>query len=55
MLVPRVNLDSGERLPITTDGITALHRFSVIPALNHGQLDHYTVHPLSGTAGHVVF
>jgi hypothetical protein len=54
LLVPRVNMHAGESIAIRTDGITALHRFSIAPVL-HGQLDFYTVHPLSGTASHVVF
>jgi hypothetical protein len=55
LLVPRVNLNSGEHLHIVTEGITTLHRFSVIPALMHGQLDRYTVYALQGTASRVVF
>ena len=55
LLVPRANLNPGEYLQIATEGITTLHRFSVIHALMHGQLDLYTVHALHGTASHVVF
>jgi hypothetical protein len=55
LLVPRVNLNANEHLQIRTEGITTMHRFSIIPAMLHGQLDHYTVRALHGTASHVVF
>jgi hypothetical protein len=55
LLVPRVNLNANEHLQIRTEGITTLHRFSIIPAMLHGQLDRYIVHALHGTASHVVF
>lgn len=55
LLVPRVNLNSGETLHITTEGITTHHRFSVVPAFLHGQIDSYGVAQLTGTAQHVVF
>src|SRR4051794_31353899 len=35
VLVPRVNLVSGQPAPIYTEGITALHRFSLAPGLLH--------------------
>jgi hypothetical protein len=55
VLIPRVNLSAGERIVISTEGITATHRFSVVLAFNHGQLDAYTVTPLHGTADIVAF
>lgn len=55
LLVPRVNLLGHETLNISTVGITTVHRFSVIPAFDHGQLDTYTVTKLDGTAESVVF
>jgi hypothetical protein len=55
LLVPRVNLDARERLPISTVGITTLHRFSILQTMNHGQLDRYMVQPLTGTASQVFF
>jgi len=56
LLVPAVQLVSGAGpVPISTDGVTTLHRFSVIPALSHGQRAFYTVTALTGTASHVVF
>jgi hypothetical protein len=50
LLVPRVNLPAGQPTHISTDGITAIHRFSIAPGLLQGQLDHYSVTPLTGTA-----
>ena len=54
LLLPRVNLPappvSPAAVPVTTDGITTLHRFSTVLALQHGQLEFYTVTPLQGTA-----
>ena len=56
LLVPRVNLNApNESVQITTEGITTHHRFSVIPAALHGQLDTYSVQQLSGSASHVLF
>jgi hypothetical protein len=54
LLVPRVNLPAGHPTPIHTDGITAIHRFSIVPASLHGQLDHYSVTPLHGTASVII-
>lgn len=55
LLVPRVNLGSSNHAPIHTEGITTIHRFSVVPALNQGQTELYTVTPLTGTASFVEF
>jgi hypothetical protein len=56
LLVPRVNLNAlNDSVQITTEGITTHHRFSVIPAAMHGQLDTYSVQALTGTASHVEF
>jgi hypothetical protein len=55
LVIPRVNLDQTNQAPVRTVGITALHRFSVIPAFNRGQTDLYTVTELSGTAEAVAF
>lgn len=54
LLVPRVNLPDGHPTPISTDGITAIHRFSIAPGLLKGQLDHYSVTPLTGTASSII-
>jgi hypothetical protein len=54
VLLPRVNLPPPPALPVAvpvaTDGITTIHHFSVIPAFQHGQQDHYSVIPLLGIA-----
>jgi len=54
LLLPRLNLPAPPALPaavpVTTDGITTLHRFSTVLALQHGQQEFYTVTPLQGTA-----
>jgi hypothetical protein len=55
LLVPRVNLDQAPSVPISTEGITTLHRFSNVPAFNHGQTELYTVTRLTGTASAVEF
>jgi hypothetical protein len=52
LLVPRVNLPPSNSANITTEGITTLHKFSIIPL--QGQTELYTVHPLHGTARFVV-
>jgi hypothetical protein len=54
LLVPRVNLPAGQPTPISTDGITAIHRFAISPGLLQGQLDHYSVTPLTGTASNII-
>jgi hypothetical protein len=54
VLLPIVNLPAPTALPaavpVTTDGITTLHRFSTVLALQRGQQESYTVTPLQGTA-----
>ena len=55
VLIPRINLNQGEALAITTEGITTHHRFSIFPPAMHGQLDTYAVVTLTGTAQHVLF
>jgi len=54
LLLPIVNLPAPPALPVavpvTTDGLTTLHRFSTVLALQHGQQEFYTVTPLQGTA-----
>ncbi|MFB9264254.1 hypothetical protein ACFFWD_13905 [Bradyrhizobium erythrophlei] len=54
LLVPSVRLPASEVATISTEGITALHKFSIVgPPV--GQTELYTVHPLHGTARFVVF
>jgi hypothetical protein len=55
LMVPNVNLSSSNTAAIKTFGVTTFHRFSVVPALNLGQTETYTVTELSGTASFVVF
>ena len=54
LLVPRVNLPAGQPTHISTDGITAIHRFAIAPGLLQGQLDYYSVTPLVGTASTII-
>jgi hypothetical protein len=51
-LVPRVNLPShiGASAPVYTEGVTTVHRFSLAPQFDLGQLETYSVVPLRGTA-----
>jgi hypothetical protein len=55
LLLPRVNLPAPPALPalvpVTAEGVTTFHRFSLLPPLQHGQQEFYTVIPLQGTAG----
>lgn len=55
VLIPRMNIAPGERASVHTEGITTIHRFSVIEKLNTGQLDQYTVTRLRGSANIVEF
>jgi hypothetical protein len=55
VLIPDVGLDATNSAPIHAEGITTIHRFSVIPIFNRGQRENYTVSALSGTARFVVF
>lgn len=55
MFIPRMQISEGTTAAMQTHGVTTLHRFSVIPQLNHGQLDIYTPTPFHGTAQFVLF
>ncbi|HUY99247.1 MAG TPA: hypothetical protein VMU89_02780 [Thermomicrobiaceae bacterium] len=55
LLVPRVNLGTNQSAAILTLGITTIHRLSIVPALNLGQQDMYTMVRLRGTASLVAF
>ena len=55
LLIPVVNLNPNETVNITTEGITTHHRFSILPAAMHGQIETYGVQELTGTAKHVLF
>jgi hypothetical protein len=56
VLLPTVNLPNqpGASVFIRTAGITTLHRLSIVPGLNFGQQEIYTVTPLTGTASLVL-
>lgn len=56
VLLPPVNLPDqlGASAPIRTDGVTTRHTFSLVPALDQGQRDHYRVTPMRGTAANVI-
>src|SRR5271166_1859668 len=56
VLIPTVNLTGpGQDAHVVTEGITTIHRFSVILAFDRGQTELYQFTPLSGTANQVVF
>jgi hypothetical protein len=56
ILIPVVNLPNqrGASTFIASYGITTVHRFSVMPALNQGQREAYTVVPMTGNASLVI-
>jgi hypothetical protein len=54
LLVPVVNLDRANHVPIRTFCISTIHRFSLVPILNHGQAENYQVTELTGSAAVVV-
>ncbi len=54
LLVPVINLDRANHVPVRTFCITTIHRFSLIPILNHGQAENYQVTELTGSAAVVV-
>jgi hypothetical protein len=54
LLVPAIHLPPTNVAQVTTEGITTLHKFSIVnPPL--GQTELYTVHRLHGTARFVEF
>jgi hypothetical protein len=56
VVLPPVSLPNhtGASTPISTEGITTVHRRSPVPAFNVGQRDVYTFTPLHGTASIVI-
>jgi len=56
VLIPKTTLQSkvGSSAHIRTEGITTVHRFSLLPAANLGQDELYTVTSLHGTASDVI-
>lgn len=55
ILLPQVNLNTTQQAHITTEGITTVHRLSLVPQFNQGQTELYTVTRLTGTAQLVAF
>jgi hypothetical protein len=56
LLLPRVNVAGpNQQAHIVTEGITTLHKFSIIPGLNQGQMELYMVTRLTGTAELLIF
>jgi hypothetical protein len=55
LVLPQVNLGPLNEAQIKTFGVTTVHRFSVVPELNRGQTELYTVTELSGTEAVVPF
>jgi len=50
-----VNLAAvGQQAHLHTEGITTIHRFSVVPAANRGQTEVYQFTPMSGMAEQVI-
>ena len=54
LLIPAVNLPATNTTQISTEGITTLHKFSIVGP-HTGQREFYTVQALQGTASFVVF
>jgi hypothetical protein len=55
VLVRRVSPGPNNLAPIQTFGVTTLNRFSVIPVLNQGQMQIYSVTGFEGTAEFIPF
>ena len=54
VLIPSVHLPASDVASISTEGVTALHKFAIVnPPL--GQTELYTFHALHGTARFVLF
>ena len=54
LLIPRINLPPSNVANITTEGITTLHKFTIVGP-PQGQTELYTVRTLHGTAAFVFF
>ena len=55
VLIPRVGLGLSDSAHIVTEGITTMHRTTIIGPALQGQTDFYTFRRLQGTAAFVVF
>jgi hypothetical protein len=51
VLLPTVNLPAQpfSSAPVSTDGISTSHHFSILQAFQHGQQEFYSVTPMNGT------
>ncbi|HEY0183853.1 MAG TPA: hypothetical protein VGC09_13685 [Rhodopila sp.] len=55
VLIPPVTVSGiGGSAPVSTDGVTTMHKMPLGPQLNLGQRDLYHVTHLSGTANHIL-
>jgi hypothetical protein len=55
LIIPTVLLEPPAKVPIATLGITTVHRRSIVPQFNLGQMETYSVSQLEGTAEFVEF
>lgn len=55
LIIPTVNLGQSAQARISTLGITTIHRFSIVPQFNLGQIETSTVSQLEGNAERVEF
>jgi hypothetical protein len=55
VLIPSINLEGTHPASISTEGITTVHRTSLLPAVDRDQTELYSVTPLTGTARIVEF
>jgi hypothetical protein len=53
LFVPRVNVAPLGSAAVRTEGVTTIHKSSLVPSILRGQLDVYTVIPLHGSASQV--
>lgn len=54
VLLPTVNLGASKHATIQTEGITTIHRFSIVPISLQGQTELYTFTHLTGTAENAI-
>ena len=55
VLIPHVSVSGiGGSAPVSTNGITTIHKMPFAPQLNRGQRDLYHVTHLTGVANHIV-
>lgn len=56
VLIPKVNLlnQRGASASIRTEGITTVHRFSIVSAFNMGQEEIYSITAMTGTASLII-